>query len=136
VPSFQIRAFTPEDIPQVMTLQQEYQRCYPQASVIPGEVYLSPGFDDGRLSLTTASGAVPLSDTYEPNFERHNEFRRAILEMLNRQDLLAAQIDPVRSLVEQGRIVDAVAMLRQRENLDLVTARQRVAYMRKTESAN
>src|SRR5512146_389642 len=47
VSGFQIRAFTPDDIPQVMALQQEYQRCYPHASVIPGEVYLSPGFESG-----------------------------------------------------------------------------------------
>jgi membrane protein YdbS with pleckstrin-like domain len=85
-----------------------------------------------RLSLTTASGGVPLSDTYEPNFARYSEIRRAILQMLNRQDALAAQPDPVRSLVEQGRLVDAVALLRQREGLDLATARQRVAEMQKS----
>ncbi len=42
-----IRTFKPEDIPQVMALQEEYRRFYPQASVIPGEVYLSPGFEAG-----------------------------------------------------------------------------------------
>ena len=89
-----------------------------------------------RLTLTTASGAVPLSDTYEPNFDRHNAIRRAILEMLGRQDLLAALPDPVRSLVQQGRTVDAVALLRQRESLDLATARQRVAEMQKTEKGD
>lgn len=42
-----IRNFTAVDIPQVMALQRLYQRAYPHASVIPGEVYLSPGFDSG-----------------------------------------------------------------------------------------
>jgi ribosomal protein S18 acetylase RimI-like enzyme len=43
-----IRNFTPLDIPQVMALQRAYQRAYPHASVIPGELYLSAGFEDGR----------------------------------------------------------------------------------------
>ena len=46
--SYKIRNFTPEDIPQVMALQQAYQQVYPNASVIPGEVYLSSGFEDGK----------------------------------------------------------------------------------------
>jgi ribosomal protein S18 acetylase RimI-like enzyme len=43
-----IRNFNPGDIPQVMALQQAYQQVHPNASVIPGEVYLSAGFEDGR----------------------------------------------------------------------------------------
>lgn len=43
-----IRNFTPNDLPQIMALQQAYQEVYPNASVIPGEVYLSPGFGDGK----------------------------------------------------------------------------------------
>ncbi len=42
-----IRNFIPEDIPQIMVVQQAYQRIHPHASLIPGEVYLSPGFDKG-----------------------------------------------------------------------------------------
>jgi ribosomal protein S18 acetylase RimI-like enzyme len=45
MPSFMIRKFTSDDIPQIMALQQKYQRVYPSATVIPGEVYLSSGFD-------------------------------------------------------------------------------------------
>ncbi len=45
--NYRIRTFTPADIPQVMALQEAYRRCYPQATVIPGEVYLSPGFEAG-----------------------------------------------------------------------------------------
>jgi len=43
-----IRNFTPEDIPQVMDLQQAYQKVYPNVSVIPGEAYLSPSFCGGK----------------------------------------------------------------------------------------
>ena len=46
--SFRIRKFTADDIPQVMALQRAYQGLYPNAAVIPGEVYLSPGFEDGK----------------------------------------------------------------------------------------
>ena len=46
--SFRIRKFTSDDIPQVMVLQRAYQGLYPHAAVIPGEVYLSPGFEDGK----------------------------------------------------------------------------------------
>ena len=46
--SLLIRNFTPDDIPQVMELQQAYQKGYPNAAVIPGEAYLSPSFCDGK----------------------------------------------------------------------------------------
>jgi hypothetical protein len=39
--------------------------------------------------------------------------------------------DPVRVLVKEGRIIDAVAMLRARDRLDLATASARVDEMRK-----
>lgn len=42
-----IRNFIPDDIPQIMGVQQAYQQIYPQATLIPGEVYLSPGFAHG-----------------------------------------------------------------------------------------
>lgn len=46
--SLQVREFSSEDIPQVTALQQAYQRVYPNATVIPGEVYLSSSFDYGK----------------------------------------------------------------------------------------
>jgi ribosomal protein S18 acetylase RimI-like enzyme len=47
VSNYQIHTLTPEYLPQVMALQEAYRQCYPQATVIPGEVYLSPGFEAG-----------------------------------------------------------------------------------------
>ena len=46
--SFKIRKFTPKDIPQVMALQGAYQEAYPFAATIPGETYLSAGFENGK----------------------------------------------------------------------------------------
>jgi ribosomal protein S18 acetylase RimI-like enzyme len=46
--SFMIHRFTADDIPQVMALQRAYQGIYPNTAVIPGEVYLSPGFEGGK----------------------------------------------------------------------------------------
>lgn len=43
-----IRTITPADLPQVMALQHQYAQLYPGAAVIPGEIYLSPGFQDGQ----------------------------------------------------------------------------------------
>jgi ribosomal protein S18 acetylase RimI-like enzyme len=45
---FIIREFTTDDIPQVMALQYAYQKICPNAAVVPGEVYLSAGFDGGK----------------------------------------------------------------------------------------
>jgi ribosomal protein S18 acetylase RimI-like enzyme len=48
MPSFILRNFTPEDIPQITSLQEAYHQTYPHAGVVPGEVYLSPGFAGGQ----------------------------------------------------------------------------------------
>jgi ribosomal protein S18 acetylase RimI-like enzyme len=39
---------TKEALPQIMALQLAYQKVYPKAVVIPGEVYLSPFLDHGK----------------------------------------------------------------------------------------
>jgi ribosomal protein S18 acetylase RimI-like enzyme len=45
---FILRTFTPADIPAVTALQQAYQQVFPHTAVVPGQAYLSPGFDEGR----------------------------------------------------------------------------------------
>lgn len=45
---YSIRTFTAADIAAVTDLQIAYSRAYPEAPVIPGEVYLSPGFEQGQ----------------------------------------------------------------------------------------
>jgi hypothetical protein len=80
-----------------------------------------------RLSLVTTSGVMPLTTSYEPTFERYERMRETILGALGRTEMQGLPTDPVEALVHAGRIVDAVSLLRKRENLDLVTARDRVA---------
>ena len=43
-----IRTFTYADVASVADLQNAYSKTYPEAQVLPGEVYLSPGFEGGQ----------------------------------------------------------------------------------------
>jgi hypothetical protein len=80
-----------------------------------------------RLALVTAAGTTPLTRSYEPSLERYNAMRDAIVLALAADLPLSAEIDPVRDLVTQGRRIDAVALLRQRDKLGLTEAHERVA---------
>jgi hypothetical protein len=83
-----------------------------------------------RLSLVTASAVVPLTRGYEPSYERHNAMRDAVLDAVFEDASRPAAIDPVHMLAKDGRINDAVAVLRMREGLDLTTASARVNALR------
>jgi hypothetical protein len=83
-----------------------------------------------RLSLSTASAAIPLSAAFEPGFDRHATMRDEIQKAVNGDRPWPAQEDPVRALVKQGRIIDAVALLRTRDGLSLSEAHTRVAELR------
>jgi hypothetical protein len=52
--------------------------------------------------------------------------RDTVLELVFRDGTRPAAVDPVRMLVKEGRIIDAVAILRMRDGLDLTTASARV----------
>ncbi len=100
MPTYTIRHFNPEDIPAITTLQQAYQQVYPHAPVIPGEVYLSPGFESGRNIFCAwsekgeLSGYAPLLPvlTGDPGFpnivwaevkaDPHSKTSRAVKEAL------------------------------------------------------
>jgi hypothetical protein len=84
-----------------------------------------------RLAFRTQDAVIPMTAGYEPGLERHNAMRDVILRALDRVPETA---DPVRQLAKAGRIIDAVVLLRQRENLDLATARERVARLQKERS--
>jgi ribosomal protein S18 acetylase RimI-like enzyme len=70
--NFTIRNLTPDDIPHVMELQYEYQKVYSSASIIPGEVYLSSGFDDGKNIFCAFDGKGYLQG-YAPLFPNLTE---------------------------------------------------------------
>ena len=57
--------------------------------------------------------------------------RDTIIEAVFRDRPKPAQADPVRMLVREGRIMDAVAMLRIRDGIDLTTASARIDELRK-----
>jgi hypothetical protein len=58
---FTMPTFTSEDIPSVVELQKSYAEIYPDARVIPGELYLSPGFENGRNVFCAFDGSGKLS---------------------------------------------------------------------------
>jgi len=94
-------------------------------------VEIGPSPDDSaaiscRLSLVTASAVVPLTASYGPYQERYNAMRDTVLELVFRDGTRPAAVDPVRMLVKEGRIIDAVAILRMRDGLYLTTASARV----------
>lgn len=43
-----LRSLSPADVPAVVQLQTRYSQIYPGVPVVPGEIYLSPGFQEGR----------------------------------------------------------------------------------------
>jgi ribosomal protein S18 acetylase RimI-like enzyme len=53
---YTIRTFTSADIPQVVELQEAYNREYPGTPLIPGELYLSPAFHEGQDVFCAFSG--------------------------------------------------------------------------------
>jgi hypothetical protein len=84
-----------------------------------------------RLALVTASATLPLTASYEPSLERYNQMRETIVEAVFPARRRPVAVDPVQDLVRQGRTIDAVALLRQREGLDLTSAVARVDEMQK-----
>ncbi len=84
-----------------------------------------------RLAFRTQDAVIPMTASYEPDLERHNAMRDAILCALGRAPETTVGPDPVRELAKAGRIIDAVVLLRQRENLDLATARERIAQLQR-----
>jgi hypothetical protein len=81
----------------------------------------------------TASAIVPLTIGYEPDHVRYSAIRDTVLEVVFADSKKPAAPDPVRMLAKAGRIIDAVAMLRARDGLDLTTASKRVDELRKAQ---
>jgi hypothetical protein len=98
--------------------------------------------DDGatyRLSILTAQGSVPMAYAYSNGKDRHARMREAILAFLNpgAQSLPSASAATasgvpladeasIRSLLRQGRKIDAVVLLRSTERLGLTEAMKRI----------
>jgi hypothetical protein len=83
-----------------------------------------------RLSLVTATATYPVTVSYEPSLERYNQMRETIVSAMFAAGHRPEPTDPVLDLVRQGRTIDAVALLRNRERLDLTAAVERVDELR------
>ena len=86
----------------------------------------NPAVPSCRLSLVTKAAVIPLTAGYEPSQERHDAMREAVLDAIFNGRPHPAAPDPIHQLVKEGRILDAVSMLRVREGIDLKAARERV----------
>ena len=82
-----------------------------------------------RLNLMTASGTVPMTVAYEADLKRQEAMRSAILQAVAGGGPQPEGTDVVRTMVKQGRLIDAVRLIRERDGLDLATAQQRVMEM-------
>jgi len=97
----------------------------------------SSGGDDPapcRLVLQTPNGPQPLSSAYSSSYPAHEVLRLAVLKILGRASA-DGLMQSLRDLIRAGRTIDAVALLRSREKMDLTTARNRIAAMKKEEGS-
>jgi len=86
-----------------------------------------------RLALVTADGVTPLTASYEPDLDRYNQMRDVLMETVFPGKVRPPAADPVNTLVQQGNLIAAVALLRTREGLDLATAKARVDEIKASE---
>jgi hypothetical protein len=95
-----------------------------------------------RLSVLTSSGPVPMAYTYGGNRKKYESQRDAILEFIQPGNRIASSLPQggtaamneasIRSLLLQGRKIDAVALVRSSEKLDLMRAMRRVEEIDRT----
>ena len=91
-----------------------------------------------RLAILTTEGSIPMSDSYEGNLQKYEEVKQEILEFVGIAPDKATSAGPapstgiddevsVRSLLKQGRKIDAIQLVRTTQNLSLTEAVERVA---------
>ena len=92
-----------------------------------------------RLAILTPQGPVPMADTYAGDQQRYERLRKEIMDFLNLESSETAPgsgsashsgIDDeasIRSLLQQGRRIDAIHLVRATQKLSLVEATDRVA---------
>ena len=108
--------------------------------IIDVRVEIAPFPDDERvpscrLNLVTASAIVPLTASYQPDQERFNVMHDTVLEVVLGNRPRPVAVDPARVLTKEGRIIDAMAILRKRYGSDLTTASARVDELRNAADA-
>jgi len=91
-----------------------------------------------RLSIITSLGSIPMSDSYAGGQQKYEKLRQEILDFLKLDPSEAQTLSStpnsgiddeasVRSLLKQGRRIDAIQLVRSTQKLSLTEATQRVA---------
>ncbi|MBS1805360.1 MAG: hypothetical protein JST28_18515 [Acidobacteria bacterium] len=92
-----------------------------------------------RLAILTTQGSVPMSDSYAGNLQKYERLKQEILEFVNPKLAQAAAAsnavqtgsvdyeESIRSLLQQGRKIDAIHLLRTTQKVSLVEATDRIA---------
>lgn len=91
-----------------------------------------------RLTILTAGSSIPMSDNYSGNRENYEKLKQEILDFLNLDPektksapgtVLVNGVDDqasIRSLLRQGRKIDAIELIRSTQKISLVEAKDRV----------
>ncbi|MGA3133024.1 MAG: hypothetical protein ABSD59_19640 [Terracidiphilus sp.] len=81
-----------------------------------------------RMTIVTAQGTIPMSDSYSGGKQSKTEMRERILRFLGKEAGSANEADEssIRSLLAQGRKIDAIQLLRSSRNIGLTEAKQQV----------
>ena len=93
-----------------------------------------------RLTIVTTEGRTPMANMFEGgSIERYQHLRQQILDFIGLSpavptpepgvlsDGIPADIEPsLRALLTQGRMIDAIALLRNRESIGLADAKSRI----------
>lgn len=83
-----------------------------------------------RLALVTSAGELPLTAAFEPGELRYDVMREALAEVVFDRKPRPPPPDPLEGLMRAGRYIDAIALLRRRDGLDLTEAKARVDALR------
>jgi hypothetical protein len=81
-----------------------------------------------RLTIVTAQGTVPMSDNFSGGKQRKDELREKILLFVGKKASSAneANESSLRSLLAQGRKIEAIELLKSSRNISLTEAKQMV----------
>jgi hypothetical protein len=82
-----------------------------------------------RLAILTRQGPVPMAYAYSGNSQRYDSLRKTILDFVRPEAGSGSSEGndaSIRSLLAQGRKIDAITLVRASENLDLTQAVRRV----------
>ena len=95
-----------------------------------------------RLTVLTRNGPVPMADAYSGGGRNYYETTRQTIQNFVKGDVQSTTMSAledreasIRSLIAQGRKIDAIRLLRNDEDLDLLQAKDRVDAIEKDMAA-